>query len=77
MPRRPTKKQFRAAAKEAFKNSNEIMVNDDARVRLVSSDVEAGAWVECWYFFYDADVLVKAPTDKERSDGPKRKGSGQ
>ncbi len=72
MARRPTRKMFRAAAQAAFKNSNEIMVNDDAKVRLVNPDIESGAWVQCWYFFYDADVLVEPATDEERSNGPKK-----
>lgn len=57
--KRPTDKQYRAAAKALFHKDGELEFDDKLGTRLVSKapgNPDGGAYVQCWRWVYDDEV---------------------
>lgn len=76
MPKRPTDKQYVAAAKAIFQKDGELEFDDKPGTRLVSKapgNPDGGAYVACWQWVYDDQVRDRLNWEKSEEERDARK----
>jgi hypothetical protein len=73
MAKRPTDKQYLAAAKAIFQKDGELEFDDKLGTHLVSTGDKDGAYVQCWRFIYDDQVRDRLNWEKSEEERDARK----
>ncbi len=54
--KRPTDKQYRAAAKRMFQRDGELEVDTNAKLSKADGNPDKGCYVQAWVWVYDTDA---------------------